>query len=75
MKSTFEKAFDLQGKVALITGAAAGIGRATAALFAEQGARLVLLDRSESVVATAALLGTEHLGLVCDVSEVDQIRA
>ena len=74
MKSTFEKAFDLHGKVALITGAAAGIGQAVAALFAEQGARLVLLDRNESVLAKAHQLGSAHLGLVCDVSEVEQIR-
>jgi len=36
----------LEGKVVLVTGAAAGIGAATAALFAEQGARLALCDRT-----------------------------
>ena len=35
----------LAGKVAIVTGAASGIGRATAILFAEQGADLVLVDR------------------------------
>lgn len=75
MKSKFESGFNLSGKVALITGAAAGIGESVAELFAAQGARLVLLDRSEQVVAKAAALGEEHLGLVCDVSDLEQIRA
>ena len=35
----------LQDKVAIITGAASGIGAGTAAVFADQGARLVLVDR------------------------------
>ena len=35
----------LQDRVAIITGAASGIGAGTAAVFAEQGARLVLVDR------------------------------
>ena len=44
----------LEGKVAIITGAGSGIGRAAALLFASEGAKLVLGDRSESVHATAA---------------------
>jgi NAD(P)-dependent dehydrogenase (short-subunit alcohol dehydrogenase family) len=43
----------LQGKVALITGAGSGIGRAAALLFAAQGARLVLGDKSDAVHETA----------------------
>ncbi|MGC1402178.1 MAG: SDR family NAD(P)-dependent oxidoreductase [Thermodesulfobacteriota bacterium] len=42
-----EKKGRLEGKVALITGAASGIGRATAVLFARKGARLVLADWAE----------------------------
>ena len=38
----------LEGKVAIITGAASGIGRGTAVVFAEHGARLVLIDRDEA---------------------------
>jgi len=43
----------LDGKVAIITGAGSGIGRATALLFAAEGARLVLGDKTEAVMATA----------------------
>ncbi len=43
----------LTGKVAVITGAGSGIGRATAILFASEGARLVIGDVSDGVFATA----------------------
>jgi NAD(P)-dependent dehydrogenase (short-subunit alcohol dehydrogenase family) len=47
----------LRGKVAIITGAAAGIGAGTAEVFAEEGARLVLVDRDgEGLEATARTL-------------------
>ena len=44
--------FDLSGKVAIVTGAGSGIGRATSILFASQGSKLVIGDRSEGVFAT-----------------------
>lgn len=44
----------LEGRSALITGAGSGIGRAAARLFAEAGAALVLVDRSEAVEEVAA---------------------
>jgi NAD(P)-dependent dehydrogenase (short-subunit alcohol dehydrogenase family) len=44
----------LKGKVAIITGAGSGIGRASALLFAAEGARLVLGDKNPSVDETAA---------------------
>ena len=43
----------LEGKVAIITGAGSGIGRATALLFASEGAKLVLGDKTEAVFDTA----------------------
>ncbi len=64
----------LDGKVALVTGAAAGIGLAIAKLFASHGARLALLDRDEAVVGVAGALGEDHLGLVCDVGDLAQVR-
>lgn len=46
----------LRGRTAIITGAASGIGRASALLFAEEGANLIIADRSEAVEETAALV-------------------
>ena len=44
----------LEGKTALVTGAASGIGRASAMLFAAEGANVVVLDRADAVEETAA---------------------
>lgn len=65
----------LQGKVAIITGALGGIGRADAELFAREGARLLLTDLNEQGGAEfAASLGTEALYMKHDVaSEADWI--
>jgi NAD(P)-dependent dehydrogenase (short-subunit alcohol dehydrogenase family) len=47
----------LEGKSVVITGAGSGIGRAASLLFAKEGARLIIVDRSESVNETAKLVG------------------
>ena len=52
----------LHGKIALITGAASGIGRATALLFAREGAAVVLTDINESAGQTVAAEITPHGG-------------
>jgi NAD(P)-dependent dehydrogenase (short-subunit alcohol dehydrogenase family) len=54
---------NLAGKVAIITGAGSGIGRASALLFASEGAQLVIGDKSDSVHETAKLV-TEAGGTV-----------
>ena len=43
----------LQDRVAIVTGAASGIGRASAKIFASEGARLVVFDRAPAVEETA----------------------
>jgi len=61
----------LQGKTALITGAASGIGRASALLFAAEGAKVLVLDKSEAVEDTATAIkgqGGDAIALVRDSS-------
>lgn len=72
--SAFDAVYDLNKQVALITGAATGIGLAIAQLFAARGCRLALLDRDARVHATAAALGPTHLAYTCDVSDEASVR-
>ncbi|KTF17301.1 D-threitol dehydrogenase [Pseudoalteromonas carrageenovora] len=69
MTYSFDKAFDLKEQVALITGGASGIGKCIAELFAERGATLILVDKSEAVHETARALGENNLSWVADVSD------
>jgi meso-butanediol dehydrogenase / (S,S)-butanediol dehydrogenase / diacetyl reductase len=66
------------GKNVLITGAATGIGRATACRFAREGANVAVIDIKEKEVhETAALvneLGQKSLALVCDLSKMDALQ-
>ncbi len=58
----------LEGKTAIVTGGARGIGAGIAAVMARQGARVAILDLDgEQAAATAAALPTPGLGLACDV--------
>ena len=65
-------------RVAFITGAASGIGRAAAIAFAAEGARVAILDRSadalRTVEASVKEVGGEVLAIACDVSSPDQVE-
>src|ERR1700676_781172 len=68
-----------EGKVALVTGAASGLGLATAKAFAEAGASVVLADWNEKEVRAEAKEFEAHghhtLALRCDVSDDAQVEA
>lgn len=70
--------FDLTGKVAVVTGAAQGMGRAMATALAEAGADLVVVDRNEAGVQKTAeelgTLGRRVIAAVHDIAEPAQIR-
>lgn len=66
----------LAGRVAIVTGAGFGIGRATAALFVDLGAHVVLCDRDEEALAAAAreIGKTSRVAIVpCDVMKPDDV--
>ena len=69
----------LDGKVALVTGAASGIGRATALTFAREGAKLVVADMNEDggqqTVHMITENGSEAMFVQVDVTSASQIEA
>jgi NAD(P)-dependent dehydrogenase (short-subunit alcohol dehydrogenase family) len=75
MTTTVPSTWDLTGRVAVVTGAARGIGHATAMLLRERGARLVVTDRSEAVEQLAADDSDHVAALVGDVADEDLARA
>lgn len=68
----------LDGKVALITGTGAGIGKQTAIRFAEEGAKIIMCDYNEEKLhITEEILkekGAEVLSLVIDINETEQLK-
>jgi len=60
---------EFDGAVAIVTGGASGLGAATAALLAERGARVAVLDRDTAAVPA------EYFRAVCDVTDAAQVDA
>lgn len=66
---------ELDGKVAVITGAGSGMGRAAAEVFVREGARVVAADRSGAQEETAAALGDAVRPCQVDVADEAQVEA
>ena len=69
----------LKGKVAVVTGGARGIGRASAILFAKEGAKVVVADNRSDLGQETALLieeaGSQAHFLLTDVTDETQVKA
>ena len=69
--------FNFTDKVAIVTGGATGIGRATSILFARHGARVAIGDLNPEGAKTAELIGNdggEALFVKTDVREAEQVQ-
>ncbi|WP_022965722.1 SDR family oxidoreductase [Denitrificimonas caeni] len=71
--------FDLDGKIAFVSGASRGIGAAIAQLLAQQGAHVIVSSRRiescEEVVATITAAGGKATAMACHIGEMEQISA
>lgn len=65
----------LQGKVAVITGAGSGMGRAMAEVFVAEGAKVVCADISGQQNEVAAALGDKAVGVHADVSKTEDVQS
>jgi gluconate 5-dehydrogenase len=76
---TIQQLFDLQGRVAIVTGGSRGLGLEIAEGLAEAGARLMLCARRDSwltpTLAELRAAGVTVEGMVCDVSSPPQVQA
>ncbi len=76
MEARIDFSFPIGGKVALVTGAASGIGAAIARAFAAKGARLALVDMNAAAAEElAAAVGGEARAFGCDVTDAEAVEA
>jgi 3-oxoacyl-[acyl-carrier protein] reductase len=68
---------ELDGRIALVTGGARGIGRAIADALANAGARIAIVDMNGEQARTSAneLKGDGHAGYACDVADADAVSS
>ena len=69
----FSRVFDFSGHVVLVTGASGGIGRSTAELFQERGAKLALVDKSPKVISVAEEIGDGAGAWEADITDEAQV--
>ena len=73
------KIFDLDGKIAFVSGASRGIGAAIAQLLAQQGAQVIVssrrLESCEAIVETITAAGGKATAMACHIGEMEQISA
>ncbi|MGB2305149.1 MAG: glucose 1-dehydrogenase [Flavobacteriaceae bacterium] len=76
---SIKKLFDLEGKIAIVTGSSKGIGKAIAEALAEYGAQVVVSSRSQEAVDAVAdefkAKGLEAVGIACHVGDEEQRKA
>lgn len=73
-ETTLDLTFGLEGKVAIVTGGASGIGAAVSDTFALKGARVAVLDLDgDAASKKASSLGDGSVGYACDVTDPDAV--
>jgi NAD(P)-dependent dehydrogenase (short-subunit alcohol dehydrogenase family) len=76
LQTTGEIKMDLKNKVAFVTGAGSGIGKAAAIAFAKAGAKVaVLSDTRSEIESVAKEIGRDALALPADISEAPQVES